>query len=252
MTSRPMTNRPMTNRRRVVTAVLTGALAMAGLAACGDDGGGDSGFTDMSVEKIKDAVLDDMNALDSLKMSGSITSGGEEMSIELSATSDGECVGTVGLKGGSAQFISGPGGTFLKGDDSFWQTIAGSQASQITDMLGEKWAKVPDTAAGEFDQFCDLDEFLKSLNEDDSDKIAAEKGDVTEVAGQDALEITDTDEDTNGTTHAFIAVDDPHYILKITQTGGDEPGAFEFSDFNEPVDAEAPSSDDYVDLSQVG
>ena len=69
-------------------------------------------------------------------------------------------------------------------------------------------------------------------------------GDETTVDGENAVEVITKDGEE--TTTALVATEGEHYILKVTNEGGDEPGSFTLGGFDEPVDAEAP--DDAVEL----
>jgi hypothetical protein len=227
------------------------ATALLGAAACGsgdgDDGGDD--FADQSAADIKDAAIEDMKSVTSLKMDGTISESGEEVTLKLSSDTDGQCAGEISQSGGTAQFIGGDE-TFLKGDEAFWTNTTGGaqQAQQILALVGDKWAKVPAEAGSSFESFCDLDNLLEDFTKEDDSEV--KKGDTDEVDGEDAIILEGTS-DSGNPTKAWIAVDGKHHILKL-QGEGDTSGSFTFSDYDEPVDAEAPPADEVVDLSQQG
>jgi hypothetical protein len=235
-------------RTRTLGTLLLGVATTAALTGCGSsDGGGD--FADQSAEKIESQVKADMKSASSLTMSGSVTDDDGETAIDLAVDTEGSCVGTLGRDGAEAQVLSVDGASYLKADEEFWGSQGGAQASQLTALLGDKWAKLP-SGDGEFAEFCDLDNFLEQFfEESDDDDPKMTKGDVTEVDGQDALELVSTEDDT--TTTAWVAVDGKHYILKIEREG-DDSGSFTFTDFNEEVDAEVPAEDEVVDLAALG
>jgi hypothetical protein len=237
----------MTIGTRTGTALLTGLLA-ATLAACGSDGGGESNdFADQSIDKIKEQVLADMHDAKSLTLKGSFSSDSQETSLELSADTDGNCTGSVSAGEGTADFIKAGDATFIKADEAFWRANAGASADAVLKVIGEKWAKLP-AGVNQFAEFCDRDTFIKELEDDNEGDEKAEKGDETEVDGQQALEII-SDED-GDTTHAWVATEGKHYILKL-ESEGDEPGEFTFNDYDEPVDAKAPADGEFVDLNQA-
>lgn len=227
------------------------ATALLGAAACGSSNadGGDSDFADQSASDIKDAAIKDMKTVTSLTMDGTIKEKGQELSLTLSSDTDGTCAGEITQGGGTAQFIGGDG-TFLKGDEAFWtNTVGGAQqAQQILALVGDKWAKVPAEAGASFESFCDLDNLLEDFTKEDDSKV--QKGDTEEVDGQDAV-IIEGKSDSGDPTKAWIAVDGKHHILKL-QGEGDTSGSFTFSEYDEPVKADAPASNEVVDLSQQG
>lgn len=240
----------MGNRRRTWAATAAGLVAAMALTGCGGDGDEGDEFVDQSVKEIRDAVIEDMNAVESVTLTGQFTTDGGEIALDMAISEAGDCAGTMTIKGGTAEIVSADGETFLKGDDAFWTGLAGPAAEQILSVIGDRWAKMPASDAEDFAELCDLDSFLDEM-EDDENIDDAEKGETEEIDGQEALEITGPDEDDkNATDHLWVATEGDHYILKFTSTGGEEPGEFTFTDYNEPVDAEAPAKGDYVELPQ--
>ncbi|RYP88605.1 hypothetical protein EKO23_01570 [Nocardioides guangzhouensis] len=237
---------------RLGTNALRAALVATGLlgaAACGSGDGGGDDFADRSASDIKDAAIKDMKTVTSLTMDGTIKENGQELSLTLSSDTDGKCAGEISQGGGTARFIGGEE-TYLKGDEAFWTNSVGGaqQAQQILALVGDKWAKVPASAGASFESFCDLDNLLDDFTKEDDSTV--KKGDTGAVDGEDAVVIEGTS-DSGDPTKAWIAVDGKHHILKL-QGEGDTSGSFTFSDYDEPVEADAPPSDEVVDLSQQG
>jgi hypothetical protein len=209
------------------------------LAACGSDSGGDDDFADGSVDEIKKAAIADMKALESMTLDGSLTQDGEELELTLSMDTDGNCVGTMTQSGGTAEFIGADGGFFLKGDEAFWRANTDpAQAEATVALVGDKWANLgPD--AGGFSDLCDLDSMIDDLaDEKDDEGKEFSKGDETTVDGDGAVEIITKDGEETNT--ALVATEGEHYILEVTNEGGDDPGSFTLGGFDEPVDAKAP------------
>jgi hypothetical protein len=253
----------MKTRQRWAAAVLAGGLLL-GSTACG--GGGDSGTKDASSDSadqqaiddfaaqpagdIKDQVVADMKGVDSLTMSAAITSNGEQIAMDLSMDTDGQCTGSVDMKGGTAQIMSVGGDVYLKGDADFWKATAGDQADTILSVLDDRWAKQSGT--GGFGSFCDLDGLLSSFDDQGSDASNAPDptiGDVVDYEGQQALQLVT--EQASGTTTVWVAAETPHYILKMENAGETEPGTITLTDFNVPLEVTAPAEGDYVDLSTL-
>ena len=235
--------------KKTRTALFAGLLA-ASLAACGSDGDGDDkdGFTDQNVDKIEEQVLADMREAKSMTMSGHVTSEGNKTTLDLSSDTDGNCTGSISMGEGTADFIRTSDATFLKGDEAFWRSTAGDNADDVLSVVGSKWAKLP-AGDNQFAEFCDLDNFLDELEDDEDEDDKAKKLGETEVDGENALEITF--EDDGDLTHVWVATEGKHYILKLSNEG-DEPGEFTFSNYDKRVDAQAPADTEYVDLSQAG
>lgn len=241
----------MSITRRTCAAAAAGVLTIA-LAGCGgDDGDSGEDFADLPIAEIRDAVFEDMRDAKSLTISGTVPSDdGGEVTLDVSMNSDGHCVGEFGSGDVSAEILRTDDGTFMRADQQFWEASTGdpAAAAAITDALDGRWAKFPETDAADFDDFCDLDSFIGELDEDeDEDTKDATKGEVEDVDGEQALEIIDEDDD-GTTTHVWVATEGDHYILKFE---GDESQTMTITDYNEPVDAETPADDDWVDLAEL-
>jgi len=235
------------SRTRAVAALsVLGVLAFAG--ACGSDSkdGGDSDFAKQSGDKIADAAKADMKELEQVKYSGEINSDGSSIKLDIQASSAGDCTGTIGLGDGTAEVLAADGENWFRPDEAFWRQQAPDQADLIISTVGDKW--VLDTDAN-FSQFCDLDAFFDNVFKDDSDGGTYKTTGTDELDGQDIVKVEQSDDD--GSATGYVLVDDPHYLLKIERTEGDDPGALAFSEFNEDFDVEAPAEDEVVDLSQV-
>lgn len=214
----------------------------------GGGGGGGNDFTEQSGEEIAQTAKDAMAGLESVRVSGAITSDGQEISLDLAVSTAGECAGTISLGGASAELVGADGKAWFKPSNEFWQAQAGEQAQTIIDLVAGRWVVMSGDDAG-FGEFCQLDSLLDELvsGEDDS---TYEKGDVSDVEGSEAIAVTSTGDD--GTSVGYVQVDGEHYLVKVEVTSGDEPGAITFSDFDAEVPAEAPPAEDTVDLDELG
>src|SRR4051812_50226071 len=94
-------------RIRLVAALgVVGVLVLT--AGCGgkDDSGAGSSFAKQSGDKIADAAKADMKGLHEVKFSGEITSGNSKITLDIQADSSGDCTGSIGLGGGTAQGVA--------------------------------------------------------------------------------------------------------------------------------------------------
>ena len=214
------------------------------LTACGGDS-----FTDLSGEEMADASKDAMKGLDAVKVSGTIKNDGNEVSLDIQTNDKGECTGSVGIGGGKAEILGADGSIWFKPDEAFWRTSASSAADQIIGVVGDKWVVAPNGGDG-FDEFCDIDKLLdQMLSTGKDDSSTYEKGDAKKIDGVEAVPISH--EGDNGSSIGYVRVDDPHYLVKIEKTDGEDGGAVTFSEFNEKVDVEAPAPDDVIDLDNL-
>jgi hypothetical protein len=241
--------------RATAVAVAITMTMLTSLTACGGDETKASdapkkeGFADQDVEKIQAQVEEDMADLKSVRLKGDVTKDGQQLGLDLALNTDSVCAGSITIEEGTAEIIAGPDGEFLKGDDAFWAVAAGgeAQATQIVSLLDGKWAKMPGSGSG-FAEVCDLDSMLSEFTGSDEDTADSKIGDQVEIDGVDTLELTD---DKTDPTTVWVAIDDPHYIVKVTKEGS-EGGTVTLTDFDEEVDATAPAEDDIVDLGKLG
>ena len=228
-------------------AVLTACSGGGGTEGGGDDGGG-SDFAAESASAIEKASIEDMKSINAVHMEGSITQQGNEIGLDLSLTTEGDCAGTVSRgESGSAEVVTLDGTSWFKPDEEFWRAQAGPAADNIMSQVGDNWVQLPEGDQS-FASFCDLDELLDQID-DDQDK-PSEKGETEEVDGAEAITLTRDDEQ-EGTITVWVAVDDPHHILKVQQEGGDAPGSFTFSEFDEDAAIEAPADDEVITVEEL-
>ena len=216
------------------------------LTACG---GND--FADESADSIVKASKDAMGDLKAVKVSGDLTTNGQPISIDLQANSDGDCTGSIGIGDGTAELLGVDGDTWMKPDEAFWRSFAGDSADQVISIVGDKWVVVPDDQDS-IKQFCDVDDLLDQLlKDDDDDKSTYTKKGTDSVDGDDVVKV-DNEDPEEGTSTGYVLVDDPHYLVKIEKTSGDDTGSVTFSAFDDEFDVTAPGDDEVVDLSTLG
>ena len=230
--------------RIALAAVGLGTAAL--LTACG---GGDD-FTDQSADDIVSAAKSEMGDLKAVKVSGSVTSDGQQIDIDLQSSSDGSCTGTIGVAGGSTELLGVDGSTWMRPDEAFWRATAGDTADQVMAAVGDKWVVIP-PEDDSFNTFCDLGDLLDQLLKDDeTDGSTYSKNGTEEVDGENAVKV-DNEDPKDGTSTGYVLVDEPHYLVKVEKTDGEDTGSIAFSAFDEEFDVEAPADDEVVDLDQL-
>ncbi len=232
---------------RIAMAV-TGLGAAVLLTACG--GGGD-GFADKSADEIVKTAKSDMGDLKAVKVSGSVTSDGQQIDIDLQASSEGDCTGTIGVAGGTTELLGVGGSTWMRPDEAFWRATAGDSADSVIATVGDKWVVVP-AEDDSFNSFCNVDDLLdQMLKDDNSDKSTYSKKGTEDVDGDETIKI-DNEDPEDGTSTGYVLVDDPHYLVKIEKTDGADTGSVTFSEFDKEFDVEAPADDQVIDFDQLG
>ena len=213
------------------------------LTACG----GGSDFAEESATTILDESEKDMKALSSVTVGGELTTDGEKLTLDMAVTTEGSCEGTIGVQGGEAEIRSDGQQSWMKPDAAFWESFAGESAAMVQQVVGDRWVLVPGDAS-EFTELCDLDELLSEMGGDDEAK--GEVGETKEVAGQEAVEVS-TETDEGDPLTVWVATEDPHHILEMEVSQGEEPGTITFSKFDEELDVQVPAEDEVIDLDQL-
>jgi hypothetical protein len=239
-------------KRNRLAAYALGIAVAAAMTGCGGDddggdgdsgGGGESGFADEKPADIVDAATKAMGELDSLRISGEMSSEDQVGTIDIQLSNDGNCTGSLSFdQSGTIEILGVDGDRWFKGDEAFWSNTGIPDTSAVLD----KWVV---DAEGDFGEFCSVDEFVGGLFEDESDEEYTVTG-TESVDGDDAV-VIEQDDAEDGVSTGYVLVDDPHYMVKIEKEG-DEGGSVTFTDFNEEFEVTAPSADEVVDLSQLG
>jgi hypothetical protein len=210
------------------------------LSACGSD----SSYEDTSPDDIARDVADAMQGVSSLRMVGSLAQQGPSIDVDLALAESGNCEGNMAVEGaGSFELIVTDGDGFIKPDEEFWRTQGGPQAETLIQTVGDKWVAVTGQMAQAV-AVCDWEEFTGDFDDE-------EDSDVKEVTGTDEVDGAETvtvsfESDDGNPGVAQVLASDPHYVVRLDV---EEQGDLTFSEFDEPVEPEAPT--DVIDLSDL-
>ena len=212
-----------------VAAALTGCSGDDGDGGNGGSGGGDGeDFAKGSPDDIVATAKSDMADLESVKVTGTVSSDGQEITIDIQSSSAGDCTGSIGVDDGTAELLGVGGETWMKPDEAFWSSFAGPNAEQVLALVKDKWVVVP-AEDDSFNQFCDVDELLDQLlKEDEEDGSTYSVQGTEDLDGQEVV-LVDNEDPEDGTTTGYVLVDSPHYLVKIEKTDGEDTGSVTFS-----------------------
>ena len=219
----------------------------AGCGGSDDKDGGDSDFAKQSGDKIAADAKADMKDLDEVKFSGEITSEGDTVTLDVQASSAGDCTGSIGIGGGTAEILAKDGTNWFKPDEAFWRANAADSADAIIAAVGDKWVLDTDV---ELRAVLRPRRLLRQPVQGRRGRTASTRPPApTRSTAQEVVKVEQTDDE--GTSVGYVLIDGDHYLLKLERTEGDEPGHLEFSDFDEEFDVTAPADDEVIDLSTV-
>lgn len=239
---------------KVATAVATASVSVALLAGCGGDSADeDKPFEGQSADDIAAKAVEATRQAKSMHVKGDTRlEDGSTVTIDVSVDQEKNCQGTVGAGGTEADVRHTEATLYLRGDEQYWENALKQQpdaAQKMAPKLQDKWVKMPAndaTTAG----VCDKQGLVAAMDEDESERRGMKRGSTTDVAGEQALQLT---KDASGGEKLtlYVATEGEPYILKTTTEGGKNPGSVTFSEYGEKVNPEQPPADETVDMKDL-
>lgn len=228
--------------------------AVLALSACSDDSKDSDGpsakeaaeaYAKTDAKKIQDESNAAIAKLESVRIEGSFGDGESTVDFALAQNKDEDCVGSVTLPGAPAlEVLVVDGDRWFKAPGAFWEATMPGQADQITAVIGDRWVVADSSEFNELFTFCDFEGLVEDDGEDEATDLEVEG--IEERDGEYVVEISFTQDGTEGT--AYVLTDEPHYLSQVVVDGEAD---ITYSDFDEPIGAEAPDEDDAVDLSSL-
>ncbi|MEU6878148.1 hypothetical protein [Streptomyces sp. NPDC046712] len=213
-------------------------------------------FKGLDADAIADRAVQATKGATSVHVVGDTTDDGDKMTLDLAVDSK-SCTGKMGMKDATADLLKADGTMYMKGDEKFWQVIAGGEGGSaeegqaLAELLKGRWMKMSKANAGEMADLCDLNGLMKDIDKDKSEHKGMTKGPDAVVDGKPAVTLTKK-KSTGETTTMYVAKEGQPFILKVVDVGGDDPGTFVFSEYNKPVTATAPPADQVMDPEKLG
>ncbi|MEU2421394.1 hypothetical protein ABZ619_10230 [Streptomyces sp. NPDC007851] len=210
-------------------------------------------FESMAPAEIAEKSRLAMTKLRSFRIKGTAIAEGRAMTLDVAVAGKGDCLGTLGIGGGTGQVRWHGGYTYMKGDRKFWQASVGKEgvSSQKTEtvvgLLAGRWLRKPAGSSGADDEFpfCDT---AVMFTKDASDNSLT-RGVDTDVNGMRGVTLTGKDGAAARTL--VVATEGQPYDLRMSVEGGKEPQTFEFSGFNKPVTLTPPPTKNVIDMDKL-
>ncbi|MER6974347.1 hypothetical protein ABT304_25020 [Nocardioides sp. NPDC000445] len=237
--------------RRPLALTLSLAAIVAGSAACGGtaSSGEEKSYADESPKKILADAKASMSSLKSVHLSGTGLDNGDEMKIDMTVSTAGDCTGTIGTPDGEMTLLVVGGKAWFKADRAFWEANAGGDADAILAMVGKKWVVGGDDL-GDLTELCDWDElsdeFLELLVPSTIEGLTIKKS-KDQVDGQPVIKLEDRSSE-QGTI--YVQAEEPHYVVKVSNTGK-EAADVTFSAFDDPTEIVAPKPRQQIDFEKM-
>lgn len=229
-----------------LTALLAGLTACGGAASSGEE----KSYADESPKKILADAKASMGSLESVHISGTGLDDGDEMTIDMTVSTVGDCTGTIGTPDGEMTLLVVGGKAWFKADRAFWKANAGGDADAVLAMVGKKWVVGGDDL-GDLTELCDWDElsdeFLEILVPSAIEGLTIKKS-KDQVDGQPVIKLEDRSSE-QGTI--YVHAEEPHYVVKVSNTGTDAAD-MTFSAFDDPTEIVAPKPGQQIDFDNMG
>jgi len=230
---------------------LRAALALGGacvtclaVAACG--GGGGDPLAGMSGKQVVTKAVGDLKSASSFSLSGTVRESDGDYTVHLDYKPGTGCKGTI-VQAGHGSFAMVVIGTtaWVKPDNAFWRSYAGSKAPQVIALLGGRYLKGSTSNANvaSVTKLCDVNALTSSL----SLPTDIVKGKVTTVSGERVLPLTDK---AKGGTLYVTDTSSPQ-LVELVNTTAEKSGKISFT-IGAPVTLTAPPASQSVDGSLFG
>jgi hypothetical protein len=226
-------------RRSALLILWLGALLVL-VAACGSSSPAGNGIGAKTPAEILAGAKAAANAAYSAHVSGSLSSGGSTITLDLDLVAGKGGRGQLAENGLSFELIETGGYVYIKGSPAFYSHIAGPATAQL---FTGKWLKAPATS-GNFASLAALTNLHSLIATALQGHGTLAKGAAATVDGQQVIGVTDT---TNGGT-LYVATTGQPYPIEVAKQGG-SGGEIRFGSWNEAVTIAAPAG--AVDLSQL-
>ncbi|NUS14431.1 MAG: hypothetical protein HOY69_24040 [Streptomyces sp.] len=231
---------------RRTAAVLAGLLSAPLLSGClgmgGDPDAGTNGVGKLPAETIEQKAGDAAAAAPAVRLTGTVTSGGQTYRLDMRLRADGG-VGEVTAKGDTFQLLRVGDDLYLKAGADFYGTGDDKDSQDAAAKLNGKYVKVPpgDPAYKQFSGFTDKKVLLSDLFVLDG---TLDVGDHRTVAGTRTIELTGSK---GGSLD--VSLKGTPYPLRYQRAGG--AGTLTLTDWGEDFALAAPDKSQVVDYGKT-
>jgi acyl-CoA dehydrogenase len=222
-------------------ALIGGTLALAAFAGCAS--GTSDALAGQSGKQVLDRAVGNLETAPSFTLSGNVIQSGARYTIDLGYRPARGCTGTVAQAGKGSFVMTVIGGTaWVRPDDAFWRSVAGSQASSVISAVGGRYLKGPTSnqAVAGLTSLCDVNTLASQLQA----PATVERAAVKPFAGTLAVPLTDLAD--GGTLYVTDAASP-----QVIQLRNSKSGKITFH-IDAPVTLNPPPPSKTVNGSQFG
>jgi hypothetical protein len=222
------------------TAVSTICVAAAGC------GGGDP-LAGLSAKQVLSRAVSDLKSAPSFHIAGTADEQGTTIRLDLTYKHGTGCKGTLGLPSSGSIYLLVIGGTaWLKPDQAYWESNAGSAAPSVIAAVGSKYLTAPTSGSSVsgLAQLCNANSLASSFT---SPKDIA-KGGTSTINGQQALALKDPAKSAT----LYVTDTSSPQMLRLTSTLSGSSGRIDFTGYGNSVTLTPPPASETLDGARYG
>lgn len=229
------------NTRKLLIAISAVCLTAATLASCG--GSSTNGVESKSPAEIIAAAQKAAEGSKSVRIAGSVSSGGTQLKLDLHIEQGVGAKGTISEGPLSFELVRVGSSVYIKGSAAFYEHFAGAEAAKL---LQGKWLQAP-ANSGEFATLGSLTNMHQLLSTVLGEHGSLAKGGTSTVDGKKVVAVKD--ESKGGVL--YVATVGKPYPIQISKSGG-SGGKVTFDQWNAPVSVTAPSNAINIEKLKAG
>lgn len=228
------------------TALTFTAVFAICVTAAGCGGGGGDPLAGLSAKQALSKAVSDLKSAPSFHIAGTVNQGGG-INIDLAYKHGTGCEGTLDVGGkGSVQLLVIGGTAWLKPDQAFWESVAGSSASSVIAVIGGKYLKAATSSrnVSGLSRLCDANSLASAFT---SPKDIV-KGGTAVINGQRSLALRDPAK----SAVMYVTDTSSPQILRVTGAQPGNGGRIDFTGYGSSVTLTPPPADETIDGARFG
>ncbi|GAA1912098.1 hypothetical protein GCM10009716_22430 [Streptomyces sodiiphilus] len=211
------------------------------------------GTAELPAKEISRAASQALLDAEALRLTGTGETDDGMVDLDIHIDSNGDCAGEIGFEGqGTIEVLRRGDEVWMRPDAEFWKAgLGGEEGAQVAEFMDGKYlyGTTDDADLADVAEICDLDNLLGDL-EPVGVFLSVTKGEESVHKGIPVIGIVE--EDIRGdTSTVLVATEGEPYPLHITGTSDGETFTLDLSDFDVPVEFDAPADDLVIDVSEL-
>jgi hypothetical protein len=231
--------------RTALTSAVVSAICVTA-AGCGGSSSSSDPLAALSPRQVLNKAVSDLKSAPSFHLAGTVNQDGG-ISVDLTYKRGTGCEGTLGIGSKGSLYLLVIGGTaWLKPDQAFWQSYAGSSASSVIAVVGGKYLKsaVSSRNVSGLAQLCNAYSLASSFTSPKD----IEKGATSTIGGQQVLALKDRAKSST----MYVTDTSSPQILRVVGTQSGNGGRIDFTGYGSPVTLTPPPASETIDGARFG